>query len=517
MAVLATSSDCRSAAIASGGQLIAAVQDWREPASPSGEPVGDVATRCLDQAGMRPDDIAVLATIAGEPGDHRALSSQTSDHVGSCVVTASEALVAQAAGAAAESSLLIIVDERVPIALVARHESGLAASARTSPELTNVVSLAQFAARALGWSGSDGVPSLERLAGDAAPEYLAALRKAVTIAPEGTSFDSDVFRGIIEAVEKRCLGKLSDVETSHRLVQEGRAALAASVVGLVGETFAAVAEAHRARDGVTLAGSFFTAAGLNGRLATSIGGSVAIAPVPERPGLTLGAALAAERQPIGPIRHLALGPASDEYELKRVLENCRLEYVYEPEWARLMPRVSALLASGKLVAWYQPPLDFGVRSFGSRSVLCDPSNRYARENINTYLLRQPIDTPLGVSTTKELAQDWLLELTESPFMLLDAAVKPDAEKHLKGAVDRQGRCPVHTSDHSGHPEFEALLRTHYTLTGVPGLINVSLQDADGLPVSDGRGAVRAAFSSAVDVLVMGRFIVSKDYWLLRSR
>jgi len=31
-----------------------------------------------------------------------------------------------------------------------------------------------------------------------------------------------------------------------------------------------------------------------------------------------------------------------------------------------------------------------------------------------------------------------------------------------------------------------------------------------------RDAIRTTFSSAVDALVIGRFLVMKDYWLLRS-
>ena len=41
-----------------------------------------------------------------------------------------------------------------------------------------------------------------------------------------------------------------------------------------------------------------------------------------------------------------------------------------------------MLSRGKVVAWFQGPMDFGPRSLGGRSILGDPSNRYARENIN---------------------------------------------------------------------------------------------------------------------------------------
>ena len=64
--------------------------------------------------------------------------------------------------------------------------------------------------------------------------------------------------------------------------------------------------------------------------------------------------------------------------------------------------------------------------------------------------------------------------------------------------------------------FRSLLETHRRLTGVSGLVNVPLGSPAGLAASPTE-AIRLAFGSAVDVLTMGRFLVGKDYWLLRSQ
>ena len=181
-----------------------------------------------------------------------------------------------------------------------------------------------------------------------------------------------------------------------------------------------------------------------------------------------------------------------------------------------MTRVSGLLAAGRFVGWYQEPLDFGPRSLGSRSILCDPSNRYARENINSYLLQRSIDEPLDVSVTREVAAACFTEPVDSPFMLLAAHVRSPFASRLAAAMDREGMCAVHTVDEAGHSGLRELLEVHHSRTGVPGLINVGLCDASGALAVTPRDAVQSAFGSAVDVLVLGRFIVSKDYWLLRS-
>jgi predicted NodU family carbamoyl transferase len=75
---------------------------------------------------------------------------------------------------------------------------------------------------------------------------------------------------------------------------------------------------------------------------------------------------------------------------------------------------------------------------------------------------------------------------------------------------------MHVTDEAATPELHKLLDLHYARTGVPGLIAVPLTQA-GCLARTPRDAVREAFGSAIDALVIGRFLVSKDYWLLRSR
>ena len=101
----------------------------------------------------------------------------------------------------------------------------------------------------------------------------------------------------------------------------------------------------------------------------------------------------------------SLGPAFSEEQVKATLDNCRLTYIYEPEWSRLFDRVSRLLDRGTLVAWFQGALGFGPRGVAGRAILCDPSNRWARENVNRFLRQVPVDTPLPLAVM-DTAEAW---------------------------------------------------------------------------------------------------------------
>ena len=104
----------------------------------------------------------------------------------------------------------------------------------------------------------------------------------------------------------------------------------------------------------------------------------------------------------------------------------------------------------------------------------------------------------------------------APFTLQCATVKDACADKLKGVLDTARGCPVHVVDRAHAAELCDLLDLHRQRTQVPGLIHITLA-SEGEPLAGTpRAAIRAMFSSAIDVLVMGRFLLMKDYWLLRS-
>src|SRR4029078_13155890 len=91
-----------------------------------------------------------------------------------------------------------------------------------------------------------------------------------------------------------------------------------------------------------------------------------------------------------PVGAVAAAPAYSEQEVKATLDSCRVTYIYEPDWARLCQRVSQILSGGLLVAWFQG---------AGRATLCDPSNRWARENVNRFLRQVRIETTIPMVAT----------------------------------------------------------------------------------------------------------------------
>lgn len=401
---------------------------------------------------------------------------------------------------------------------------------------------------ALSELGALGALGASAVAGSSADDGGDELQQALRWDDGEVRYDEGALRAFVERAQAGAPGPLARADHPHLDVQRARRFVASSFIANLASLVAAIAKdtgergaangsiggsGVDANPAATLAfgGPLFSSPRFNSHLAQLLGGAVTFSPVPEGCGLALGAALAASSalgasafsaaagagNGSGPLAHLSLGPSFSEDDVKATLENCRIDFVYEPSWLRLLTRTSQLLSRGKVIAWFQGPLDFGPRSLGSRGILCDPSNRYARHNINEYLLGRSVEAPLAVSLLADDAETHLMEgRLQSPFMLRRAQFRDSATELFRSALDGGHGCTVHTAAPIQSVELSELLTIHRQHTGVPGLIHQPLKSGLGAMAATPRAALQAFFSSAIDAMVIGRFLLMKDYWLLRS-
>ncbi len=374
-------------------------------------------------------------------------------------------------------------------------------------------------ADALGLGASARYNAIERLGTLSSGQDSALSERVITWEPEhGFVLNDEELERVIVPLQERATAFASDTSLNMRL-QEERRALAATfsarvtgaVIDMAGDL---AARAGLARVGLT--GSLLSSRGLATGLARALGDAAVVAAVPDAGGRAIGAALVDGDMAAAPLPSLALGPEFSEKDIKLALENCRLDYVYEPDWSRLLARISRMLSHGSVVGWFQGPLGFGPRPADTRGILCDPANRYARENINRFLRQASIDEPLPVSMTATAMRDCLETPATSRFVTLDAPVKEEWRDRLRASLDQRQAIPVQMVTEDQSPTLFRLLEIHRERSGVPGLINTRLCGMNEPTACTPRDAVRTVFSSAIDALVIGRFLLMKDYWLLRS-
>lgn len=502
-----------AAALAVDGRLVAAASEGALVGVPSAGyggaawPVAAVEA-CLSAAGLAEGDITHVVRAEGA-GASLALRASAHPRLGGAPASPPAAhrvsrLAAHVQLARAAGATRILVADGASAALVeADGPAGVRARGQS------VLALAPRLAAALGLTGADGEEALGALEQLAAGADGTRRPWCADLAASGSV--EAAFEAAVAAARAEAGVDLADRTTPLVRAARVRADVAASFLDVLAGQFGGAARSEE----TMLAGSVFGVTDFAARVAAAAGRPCPVAPCAWREGAAAGAALAPLAVDGAWPESLALGAAATEPEAKAVLENCRLDYLYEPRWPRLLERVSRLLERGKLVAWFQGPAEFGHPLYGSRSILCDPSSRYARDNVNVFLRGCALAAPIPVSfghDTRGLVDAAPL----SPWALARTTVHADARESLRAVVDPHGRVHAHVLAAGARGPFADLLALHHQRTGVPGLVNLPLSGPGDAPAVTPRDAVRAAFASSVDALVIHRFVVMKDYWQMHA-
>src|SRR5579863_3546940 len=106
------------------------------------------------------------------------------------------------------------------------------------------------------------------------------------------------------------------------------------------------------------------------------------------------------------VRHrlddVRLGPAYDVTQFKRCLSEAGAAYSdFSGREHELLAATAGLLASGKVVGWFQGRMEFGPRALGSRSILADPRNSSMREHINSLVKKREAFRPFAPAVVAE--------------------------------------------------------------------------------------------------------------------
>jgi len=516
-----------AAALAVDGQVVAAASEdcFTKVAGIGYGQTGGFPTQaveaCLTAAGLSRGDIEQVAVVDDGETTSEVVPTvfRTDDLRGPVLIDALRADAVQTVASAGADAVLVCSTEPAAIAAFVREGDEIRPKGRPASG-DQLMSAAGRLARSLGVSTRNPFQSLDRLSIGGESEFQDELTGAISWQDgDRIRVDEDHLSGLVNRVGESLAGSLADATSWNVRVQNARRALAASftcrLAHLVRDAAAGLCERSDLQS-IAFGGAMLASPRLTTELRRLVGDGLSLAVVPEPAGRALGAALSTRTKPHDRLPGLALGPAFSDTDIKRTLDNCRLDYVYEPDWHRLLSRVSKMLSQGKVVAWFQGAMGFGPRALGTRSILCDPSSRYARQNMNEYLRQVPLDEPLPLVFAPSTASQCLAHPLPSSLTFVDAAVKEEWRDRLVAALDWRHYVRVHGVSASQAPELCDLLETHARHTGVPALIETNLC-GPGEPVAcSPRDAVKTMYSSPIDALILGRFVLMKDYWLLRN-
>jgi carbamoyltransferase len=201
-----------------------------------------------------------------------------------------------------------------------------------------------------------------------------------------------------------------------------------------------------------------------------------------------------------------LGRSWDEDELAELLRDAEVA-VERPD--DLPAAVADALADNALVAWFQGRSEYGPCALGHRSLLADPADPANLDRLNRVKGREPF-RPVAPMVTQERAPEIFFGgPLPSPYMLFVHEVAQEWRERIPAVVHVDGTARVQTVSAEDDPLTARLLSEFERRTGLPVLVNTSLNTAGRPMVDSPRDALECFGSAPVDVLAIGPFLVRR--------
>jgi carbamoyltransferase len=263
---------------------------------------------------------------------------------------------------------------------------------------------------------------------------------------------------------------------------------------------------------VCLAGGVALNSKANGKIqASGMVENIFVQPAASDDGVALGAVLApylddGGRLPMRPLRHAYLGPAFCDAEIEKALRTYKLRAT---KLDNVATTTADLLAAGKIIGWFQGRMEFGPRALGDRSILADPRDPDMNAKVNNAVKFREWWRPFAPSMLREVAGEYLEHACDSPFMILTNPVKPEKRSIIPSVTHVDGSARPQTVEKDINPLYWNLINEFGKRTGVPVVMNTSFNLRGEAIVNTPTDAVRTFFSSGMDALIIGSYMVEK--------
>ena len=495
---------------------------------------------CLDAAGLRPEDLDAvtysydvgLARPADEmglhdPWDHlrQTYAAQAPGFLATALPgldpavvqsvphhvahAASSALAAPYVDSWEEPTDVLVLDGRGECAshLAGTYTSGRLTTHRIQELPHSLGLLYEELTDHLGFLRSSDEYKVMAMASYGRPRFLDDLRQRVRATGDG---------GFVTVPETGAI----DWSTFAKRLEPGEewtedhADLAASVQQRLEEVLVELACWLRERTGsrrLTLAGGVALNCVANSVLFERSGyDDIWVQPAAGDAGTALGSALhvaAQQGDRLRPMPGADLGREWSEQELEQWLRTARVPY--ERPAAGVAEEVAECLAQDGIVAWFQGRSEYGPRALGHRSLLAHPGRRENLERLNDVKGREQFRPVAPMVLLDRAAEIFSRGPLPSPYMLFVHDVAAEWRDRIPAVVHVDGTARAQTVERGHEPLVARMLEAFERRTGLPVVINTSLNTAGRPMVDDPRDALECFGSAPVDLLAIGPFVVRR--------
>ena len=240
--------------------------------------------------------------------------------------------------------------------------------------------------------------------------------------------------------------------------------------------------------------------------------SLLVHPAANDAGTALGAALLAQADQVGRAEQRRpfspyLGPESTPEQCGQAARESGL---YCLQTARPAELVARLLTESQVVAWHQGRMEWGPRALGNRSILADPRDAAMKDRVNAKVKFREAFRPFAPAILAEAQGDYFACGHPVPHMTHVLTVRPHMRERIPAVVHVDGTARLQTVAAGENPDFHRVIKAFERLTGVPVVMNTSL-NVQGMPIAlEPRHSLTCLRDSDMDYLCLGSWLLCKD-------
>jgi carbamoyltransferase len=208
---------------------------------------------------------------------------------------------------------------------------------------------------------------------------------------------------------------------------------------------------------------------------------------------------------VQPMDGADLGRGFEEADIESWLVTAKVPYERPSDIAEAAAEV---LAADGIVAWFQGRSEYGPRALGQRSLLAHPGHARNLERLNDVKGREQF-RPVAPMVLAGRASEVFEGPIPSRYMLFTHRVRPGWADRIPAVVHVDGSARIQTVDPAEAPLVARMLEAFERRTGLPVVVNTSLNTAGRPMVDDPRDALECFGSAPVDALAIGPFLVRR--------
>lgn len=175
----------------------------------------------------------------------------------------------------------------------------------------------------------------------------------------------------------------------------------------------------------------------------------------------------------------------------------------------LLNEVSDMLIEGLIVGWIQGQAEFGPRALGNRSILADARREEMKDRLNSIVKFREEFRPFAPSVLDEYGAEYFENYQTSRYMERTLRFRPEKMRIVPAVVHVDGTGRLQSVRHEWNPLFYDLISAFNQKTGVPLVLNTSLNVMGKPIVHSLEDALGLFLTTGLDALVVENCVLRK--------